>query len=730
MGTFSAGPRAGRRRDGAGEHPSSFTRVPLLVQWMVTGACSSGCTHCMTAPGSRMATLERKAAERLLDDVAAMGVEELLITGGEPLEREDLPVLIDALRERRQRWSLNTARAPRGDVLRAMRSWPPCFAAVSVDGPAAFHDVSRGRPGAFEESIESIRALVDLTTGHVAAGTTVTRLNYTLLAETFGEVLASGATTWGLHLVVPEGRARNRANMTLTASEVRGLIRFASDKRTYFPVVLADELGYCGAWEPLVRDTPFFCGAGRTQCVVLPNGDVAPCTTFDPRERQGNVRDRPLSEIWSHGFELLRRGQSLRDCEVCQHAAACGGGCWLQRRHGVHCHRHVWDRHLPLGSVAGMAVCFGLAGCTPLAESPAPPRSSSQAADASPSSSATGHAEPSPPPTRAHPASSAPAVSFDRVQGLTILDAIILRWYVAQLRSGADSLQISALLDQLGDDPARPFVSSIVAGEPRPPWPARAAQLSAAMSTSERSLHLVSLMWRDLATWCFDGPPPGQRSTDDAKTLHDTMTALGVSTKAWRQEIFERKLHPFLRRDDPANRRSLLSKAGPPPMLAHAMRSAGKHFGVTDAERDVTRQYLEAHPFAASMTLQVRVPPGASVQVGHTPASVAGTVEVGVFDVVRVLGAHPVTVLLVDGQGLLSVRLPAHVLLTHPDILRLTYDQNAAAIDAALEADPARMQGALLLPALRRKLERMDATGGDETERRRIRQRLVEAWLF
>jgi radical SAM protein with 4Fe4S-binding SPASM domain len=675
-----------------------------------------------------MDTLEGKAAEQLLDDVAAMGVEELLITGGEPLEREDLPALIDALRERRQRWSLNTARAPRGEVLCAMRSWPPCFAAVSLDGPAAFHDASRGWSGAFEESLEAIRTLTDLTSGRVAAGTTVTRLNYPLLAETFGDVMASGATSWGLHLVVPEGRARNRSDMTLSEREVRGLIRFVSEKRSYFPVVLADELGYCGAWEPLVRDAPFFCGAGRTQCVVLPNGDVVPCTTFDPRERQGNVRNRPLSEIWSHGFELLRRGHALDDCQACQHAVACGGGCWLQRRHGVHCHRHVWDRALPLSTMVGMAVCFGLAGCTPPAERPAPPRPSSQPVLAAESASATDSVEPSPPPAHTRPASSAAA--FDRVPGLTILDAIILRWYVAQLRGDADTSRFAPLLSQLGEDPARPFVTSVVAGEPRPPWPARAAQLSAAMETRERSLHLVSLIWRDLATWCFDGPTPDQRSTADAQILQDTVVALGASTRAWRQEIFERKLHPFLLRDEPANRRSFLSKAGPPPLLVHAMRSASKHFGVTDAERTVTREYLEAHPFAASMTLQIHIRGGSSLQVGPAPGSVAGTVRVGVFDVVRVLDARPVTVQVADGRTVLSVRLPSRVVLTHPDLLRLAYEQNTATIDTALETDATPIQSALLLPALRRKLVGLGATGGEETERRRVRHRLADAWLF
>jgi len=170
MGTFSAGPtrNLGPLRDAR----LGFQQSPTLVQWMVTGQCAGSCRHCMTAPGLGMRDLDKKEAESLLDDVARMGVDELLITGGEPLDRSDLPELVDAIRDREIRWSLNTARAPSSALLRAMRQWPPCFAAVSVDGPERVHDEARGWTGAYEESMQAIRVLSELTEGNVAAGTT------------------------------------------------------------------------------------------------------------------------------------------------------------------------------------------------------------------------------------------------------------------------------------------------------------------------------------------------------------------------------------------------------------------------------------------------------------------------------------------------------------------------------------------------------------------------------
>jgi radical SAM protein with 4Fe4S-binding SPASM domain len=99
--------------------------------------------------------------------------------------------------------------------------------------------------------------------------------------------------------------------------------------RSLFHVELDNEWGSAGADDCFYRDDPFVCGAGRHSCVVSATGEVMPCTTTDPAESQGNVRDQPLSEIWATGFRAFRQGgDRLRgDC----------GDFWLQTRHGHSC---------------------------------------------------------------------------------------------------------------------------------------------------------------------------------------------------------------------------------------------------------------------------------------------------------------------------------------------------------------------------------------------------------
>ena len=83
---------------------------PLLDSWgreiksvrvSVTDKCNFRCRYCMPAEGlewlPRDEVLSFEETARLVRVLAAMGVEEVRLTGGEPLVRRDLPVLVRML---------------------------------------------------------------------------------------------------------------------------------------------------------------------------------------------------------------------------------------------------------------------------------------------------------------------------------------------------------------------------------------------------------------------------------------------------------------------------------------------------------------------------------------------------------------------------------------------------------------------------------------------------------
>jgi GTP 3',8-cyclase len=79
----------------------SWGREIKSLRVSVTDKCNFRCRYCMPAEGlewlDRQEVLSFEEIARLVDLLARMGVDEVRLTGGEPLVRRDLPVLVEML---------------------------------------------------------------------------------------------------------------------------------------------------------------------------------------------------------------------------------------------------------------------------------------------------------------------------------------------------------------------------------------------------------------------------------------------------------------------------------------------------------------------------------------------------------------------------------------------------------------------------------------------------------
>jgi GTP 3',8-cyclase len=79
----------------------SWGRAIKSVRVSVTDKCNFRCRYCMPAEGlewlARDEVLSFEEIERLVGLLAAMGVDEVRLTGGEPLVRREVPVLVEKL---------------------------------------------------------------------------------------------------------------------------------------------------------------------------------------------------------------------------------------------------------------------------------------------------------------------------------------------------------------------------------------------------------------------------------------------------------------------------------------------------------------------------------------------------------------------------------------------------------------------------------------------------------
>ncbi len=573
-----------------------YLETPSLVQWMATLRCGLSCAHCLAvSEESGFSDMPLEKVKGLIDQVAQMGVAEFLITGGEPLVREDLGEIIEYLGHKSINWTLNTAALPEEGLRRVVARHRPGFVAVSLDGPRQVHDAFRGKVGAWEAALEAIRFFRSLEGVRVCAGTTVTRGNYDWLDETFHLVAASGVHQWGIHLLVPEGRAAHRPELFLSRTQLKRLIKFVARKRRYFHVEMADEIGYLGYLEPLVRDVPLHCGAGRAQCVVLPDGEVVPCTTLDRSCSAGNVHEQPLSEIWAAGFQDLRQWRPNDRCSRCEYTVGCRGGCWLQRKAGTQCFKEVW--HVPgaLKTAAGIAICLGGLAAYPekgLAQQPAAAM-----------------------PAENEIAEVAPVVSASEfyeiaAQGGPALDTVIMGFYTDQAMGRTP---VSSWSGFDPNEPAWKFLLDFRDGTLPQDMLERCAEVCSALETQERSLSFAALLWRAVSEPLFDPNSVTAYSESEREVIRETLAAISLKAQEWRLEIFERNLDPYL-----ANGRvTLPTRYGPVSKadggggyvyderyyLAKDLNEERWGAGTTPDSREAAQEYLQNHQYADQMNL-------------------------------------------------------------------------------------------------------------------------------
>ena len=73
----------------------------FAAQWSITGKCNANCRHCfLTDHQHTLKDLSTAQVIAALDLLAGAEVHQVSLTGGEPLVRKDLPLLLKAMRER------------------------------------------------------------------------------------------------------------------------------------------------------------------------------------------------------------------------------------------------------------------------------------------------------------------------------------------------------------------------------------------------------------------------------------------------------------------------------------------------------------------------------------------------------------------------------------------------------------------------------------------------------
>lgn len=320
--------------------------------WECTLRCNLQCRHC----GSDCHASNSQADMPAEDFLAAIDTitphvnphdVSIIISGGEPLLRDDLETCGQALYERGYPWGIvsNGYNLTRSRLDRLMAAGMQSIT-ISLDGFAIEHNWLRGNPNSFERATHAIRMLAEDNELLWDVVTCIHRKNYPHL-KGFRNYLANlGVRNWRIFTIFPVGRAAQSPELQLTDDEFTGLMEFIKKMRGNggMHIDFACE-GFLGKYEGEVRDHLYSCNAGICIASILADGSISGCPSIRSDFHQGNIYQDNFMDVWENRFgqfrnrEWAHKGQCA-DCSLFRYCE--GNGMHLHDSEGnlLLCHYH------------------------------------------------------------------------------------------------------------------------------------------------------------------------------------------------------------------------------------------------------------------------------------------------------------------------------------------------------------------------------------------------------
>ena len=322
-------------------HREELRKSPRL-RWLffeITDRCNLRCRHCGSSCSSEGLLLTLADIDKVLRSVRKEK-PAVCLTGGEPMLHPGFFEIARHVKSMGFSWGMTTNATLIDDAAAArLRQAGMSTVSVSLDGMEQAHDSLRQRAGAWKEAVKGIRALQHA--GFSPQVTTVLHQdNFEDLEPLFDMLCDMGIESWRPINVEPIGRACEQGDMMLTPEQVTELLDYIRGRRFDPDCDMEVTFGcshYLGtAYERMVRDHYFLCGAGILTASVRSNGDIGVCLDVPSRPElvQGNIREDDFMDVWRNRFQVFRRDRTAdcSRCLGCSERSVCGGDS-----------THTWD---------------------------------------------------------------------------------------------------------------------------------------------------------------------------------------------------------------------------------------------------------------------------------------------------------------------------------------------------------------------------------------------------
>ncbi|MCL2550171.1 MAG: radical SAM protein [Methanimicrococcus sp.] len=268
-------------------------RTPDQLSVGVTPRCPNKCIHCgaadMMVPNNEMTAEE---IENTINQALDLGTYLITIDGGEPMVRKDLPEIVGAIDKTKTTVSMFTSgfhlNDERAEALKAAGLNSVKISFDSADPEV--HDKFRGRKGAFDDAVAAVKSAKKagiMTDMYL----TISPYNIDGIDDLYQMAADMNMDEMSMTGIIAVGNWKEHEDEVMTRVDAKRLEAFHKSKNSVPAGPRVTALPY------LMGPEMFGCFAGNRWMHIASTGDALPCP-YTPLTF-GNIRDTPLSKIWS-----------------------------------------------------------------------------------------------------------------------------------------------------------------------------------------------------------------------------------------------------------------------------------------------------------------------------------------------------------------------------------------------------------------------------------------------
>lgn len=308
--------------------------APYRMDLALTYRCNNKCLHCYAGGPRETKELAGREWAHVIDKLFALGIPQVVFTGGEPTLRDDLSDLI----AHTQKVGLVSGLVTNGRKLMDEAYFKSLVEAgldhvqITIESHnSKVHDKITGVKGSWRETVQGLKNAI-ASPIYTISNTTLNRYNVKGILKTIDFVHSLGLEQFACNSLIYSGKAPEVAkNFALNEASLEPVLTQMRDH--------ARELGMEFIWytpteycilNPLQIELGIkSCSACRISMCIEPDGNVIPCQSYFVS--LGNILKDEWKKIWQNPvcLELRARKYIPEKCHDCPTLNVCGGGCPL-----------------------------------------------------------------------------------------------------------------------------------------------------------------------------------------------------------------------------------------------------------------------------------------------------------------------------------------------------------------------------------------------------------------